>query len=75
MKKFEIGKTYETRSICNHDCIFSYKVVKRTAKTVTIVDDKGTTKTCRINEAYTKARNTETILPLGKYSMCPTLSA
>ena len=24
--QFEVGKTYYTRSICNHDCIFSYTV-------------------------------------------------
>ena len=27
--QFEVGKTYYTRSICNHDCIFSVKVIKR----------------------------------------------
>ena len=26
--QFEVGKTYYTRSICNHDCIFSVKVKK-----------------------------------------------
>ena len=24
MKKFEVGKTYSVRSICNHDCVWSY---------------------------------------------------
>ena len=35
MKNFEIGKTYETRSICDSGCIFSIEVIKRTAKTLT----------------------------------------
>lgn len=35
MNKFEVGKEYFSRSICNHDCIFSIKVIKRTEKTVT----------------------------------------
>ena len=35
MKKFEIGKEYFDRSACNHDCIFTIKIIKRTEKTVT----------------------------------------
>lgn len=27
MKKFEVGKTYYSRSICNHECIFTIEVV------------------------------------------------
>lgn len=32
MKKFEIGKEYFTRSICDSECIFSIKITGRTAK-------------------------------------------
>lgn len=35
MAQFEAGKTYTTRSICDHDCIISLTVIKRTAKTIT----------------------------------------
>ena len=45
--QFEVGKTYYTRSICNHDCIFSVKVIKRTAKTVVVLKD-GEEKRCKI---------------------------
>ena len=31
MKKFEIGKEYFTRSICDSECIFSIKITGRTA--------------------------------------------
>ena len=41
MTKFEVGKTYATCSICNSDCWFSYKVIKRTKCTVTLLDDSG----------------------------------
>ena len=34
MNKFEIGKEYFSRSICNYDCIFTIKITGRTAKTV-----------------------------------------
>lgn len=37
IKKFEVGKTYYARSICNHDCIFTMEVVSRTEKTVTYI--------------------------------------
>ena len=74
MKKFEINKTYSMKSPCDQNCIWSYKVIKRTTSTVTITDGKKT-KTCRINKKYSEYRNTETIFPLGRYSMCPTLSA
>ena len=74
MTKFEIGKTYSMRSICDQNCIWSYKVIARTEKTITISDGKEV-KTCRINKAYSEYNNTETIFPLGKYSMCPTLNA
>lgn len=74
MKQFEIGKTYTMRSIGDHDCAWTYTVVKRTAKTITISD--GTeTKTCRVNVQVSEDRNAETIFPLGRYSMCPALSA
>jgi len=37
MNTFEIGKEYFARSICDSDCIFTVKIVKRTAKTVTFL--------------------------------------
>lgn len=74
MKQFEIGKTYTMASPCDRNCVWAYTVTKRTAKTITISD--GTeTKTCRVNTQISEDRNAETIFPVGRYSMCPTLSA
>lgn len=74
MKQFEIGKTYTMASPCDRNCVWTYTVTKRTAKTITISD--GTeTKTCRVNTQVSEDRNAETIFPLGRYSMCPALSA
>ena len=75
MLKFEVSRTYATRSICNSECVFCYTVLKRTAATVTVVDNHGDHKTCRINKKYSEYNNAETILPEGNYSMCPILSA
>lgn len=74
MTKFEVGKTYETRSACNSDCIWSYTVTARTEKTVTISDGKEVKK-CRINAKLSEYRGAETIMPEGNYSMCPVLDA
>ena len=74
MKQFEIGNTYTMRSICNHECVWVYKVTKRTASTITITDGKEV-KTCRINKQVSDWNGTETIYPLGRYSMCPSLRA
>ena len=72
MKTFESGKTYSTRSICDHDCIFSVDVIKRTAKTVT-VNMKGFLKNKRLGINIWDGE--ETIRPLGSYSMAPIIGA
>ena len=74
MNKFEIGKQYSMRSICDHDCVWTYTVVARTASTITITDGKQT-KTCRIVKNLSEYRNAESVFPFGRYSMCPILSA
>lgn len=74
MTKFEIGNTYSMRSPCDHNCIWTYTVTARTAQTVTLSDGKETKK-CRISKAYSEWNHTETVFPLGSYSMCPVLTA
>lgn len=74
MKKFEIGNTYSMKSICDHECVWTYTVVKRTATTITITDGKDAT-TCRINKIVSERNNAETIYPIGRYSMAPSLHA
>lgn len=67
MAKFETGKTYFTRSVCDHDCIIKVTVASRTAKT--IVTDDG--KRLRITEWH----GVESVKPWGSYSMAPVVSA
>lgn len=74
MKKFEIGKTYSMRSICDHNCVWTYTVTARTAKTITISDGEKVQK-CRIIKVASEYRNAETVYPLGQYSMAPALTA
>ena len=75
MKTFEINKTYECRSIGDWDCVWHYTVVSRTAKTITVLSDKGETRKLRIIKGASEMLNAECVYPLGKYSMCPILSA
>jgi hypothetical protein len=72
MKRFEINKTYQTRSIANHDCIISATIIKRTDKTITTYDQMEN----RVRNFKVKIyNNTEYFMPWGNYSMCPSLSA
>lgn len=75
MKKFEIGKTYETRSLCNHDCIIKLTIKSRTAATITAENEHGEMQKLRINKKLTEIREAETVLPWGKYSMAPMITA
>jgi len=70
MKKFQTGKTYSTRSVCDYDCIISVTIEKRTEKTVTVTV-RGEKKTFRIG-IYD---NSEFIKPWGSYSMAPVVTA
>jgi len=70
MTKFETGKTYSTRSICDNDCIISVNIEKRTAKTITTTVH-GELRTFRIAECD----GAESIKPWGTYSMCPMITA
>ena len=72
--RFEVGKTYYTRSICDNDCIIRGKVLKRTAATVTMETIFGV-KTIRIIKCLTEIHGAEAVKPLGTYSMAPTLTA
>ena len=67
---FEIGKTYETRSACDHECIFTAIVLKKTAKTVTIKTMDGL-KRCAVHHF----EGDDFIYPLGRYSMAPIIRA
>ena len=70
VKTFEAGKTYTTRSVCDHDCIVSVTIEKRTAKTVT-AKVRGEVKSFRV-AVYDGA---EFIKPWGSYSMAPIVRA
>lgn len=67
MTTFQTGKTYATRSICDHDCIIRVAVASRTAKTIKTADGK----TLRVS-VY---QGVEQVKPWGSYSMAPIVDA
>lgn len=72
MTTFETGKTYQATSVCDNNCKWNFKIVRRTAKSVWIEDCH----TKEIKRCMVKmSGNEEYIFPFGKYSMSPTLGA
>ena len=67
MHAFTPGTTYSTRSICDHNCIFSLTVAKRTAKTITTTDGKRL--------GITIYDGSEGVYPSGRYSMAAFIRA
>lgn len=72
MKRFEINKVYSMSSPCQQSCTWSYKVIGRTAQTITLQAERtGAIKKCRVSVDCDE----EMARPLGRYSMCPVLRA
>lgn len=68
--KFEIGQDLAVRSLANYDRVFRFTVVSRTTKFVTL---KYFNQLKRVGIKTINGR--EYCLPLGNYSMSPTLYA
>jgi hypothetical protein len=72
MSNFVPGRTYYTRSICDHDCIITLRVVERTAHTVKTIDKHGKAQTLRVRR---DSSGVEMVKPWGRYSMAPMVGA
>jgi len=73
--EFKKGRKYYTRSVCDYNCIWRFTVIARTACTVTLKDEHGEIKRCRIDKTSAKHFGAESVRPLGNYSMAPILTA
>jgi len=71
-KTFEVGTTYMARSICDYDCIYTFTVERRSAKCIWIKDTFGKVKKRGVRTA---PDGIEWCLPLGSFSMAPSLQA
>lgn len=68
---FQIGQTYEARSACDYDTVWTFTVTARTARFITIEDKWGETKRVGVRTW----NGIEFASPLGTYSMAPVISA
>lgn len=68
---FQIGQTYMTSSVMDHNCIYKIKVIGRTVRTVKVQDESGNLKTLRVF-VY---RDVEQVKPKGSYSFAPIIGA
>lgn len=70
--KFIVGNTYSTRSACDHNCVFQFTVVKRTAKFITIT---GGSLNDSSRVGVTIEDGGEIVFPHGRHSMAPVIRA
>lgn len=77
--KFETGKTYWTRSPCDHNCIIKMRVARRTAKTIfTCPAQSSLLVKPQLRVQYWdngSGDQVEHVMPWGRSSMAPVLSA
>ena len=74
---FLVGESYATPSVCDHNCIFEFKVLRRTAKSVWVcpVRNGKLFEDEVVRRAVVMWGNVESIWPQGRYSMAPILRA
>ena len=70
---FSVGSTYFCRSVCDHECIFKFTVISRTAKRVTLREVDSDRYVMTVGAKV--MGNEEHCYPYGKSSMAPVLRA
>lgn len=73
--KFAPGDVLTTRSICNHDCIYSATIISRTAKSVMVDLGPGHGGIVRRGLTVDPYTGNEYFHPYGRYSMAPSFRA
>lgn len=67
-RRIKVGDVLKARSVCDHDCVFTATVLKRTTSTVTVkVNGYVEPKTTKIRTVD----GVEGAYCLGRYSMAP----
>ena len=70
---FKVGVTYYVRATGDWDCVYTFKVVRRTRKTVWLESCHSDKPQARRVENW--CGGAETCSPLGRHAMSPMLSA
>lgn len=69
---FSAGRTYWTRSVCDHDCVWQFTIVRRTARNVWF--RAGTDSEVQ-RRGITTESGREFFFPFGRYSMAAIVSS
>jgi hypothetical protein len=69
---FQVGQIVSANSACDYDCVWTFEVVSRTAKFITL-RDQGTGNTMRVGVRVYDGE--EWASPFGRYSMAPVVRA
>lgn len=69
--KFAAGDVLTTRSICNHDCIYTATIISRTAKSVRVDIGPAHGGIVRRGLLVCPYTGNEFFFPYGRYSMAP----
>lgn len=72
MSKFQVAQKFQATSACDHECVWTFTVLARTAKFVTLLED-GAAVPVRVGVRTWDG--VEFCSPFGTYSMAPSLSA
>jgi len=76
--QFKVGTVYYERSVGDHNCIYRFKVIGRTAKQVTVRELHGPNsenQDAPIKRGISVYNGKEQFKPFGTYSMCCIISA
>jgi hypothetical protein len=69
--QFQVGRTYSIRSICDYECVYSFTILSRTAKTISVsVRGAIVRRKVGIDE-----KGIEYFMPYGSYSLAPCVGA
>jgi hypothetical protein len=68
--KFQAGVSYYCRSICNYDCVWHFRIIRRTAASVWVLVNGE-----EVRRGVEVWEGVEQFAPFGRYSMSPTVSA
>ena len=69
--RFVVGGTFQTRSVCAHNCVISVTIESRTACFVRTTEGQR----FKVARSEVAGGEVETIRPWGSFSMAPTITA
>lgn len=73
---FAVGDIVSCCSACDSDCVWTFEVIKRTAKFITIRDTtSGEVNRVGVQTNPWNPTDPETALPFGRFSMAPVIRA